>query len=91
VKLKGIEPEDLIFRLYPTKLKTEGEVALRTVCQDRTALADTGTPTCVTWMDIKSLMYGGKSLDDHVFKLGQDGKAIAVEILALKMRFERES
>jgi hypothetical protein len=42
-------------------------------------VADAGTPTCVSWMDVENLVYGGQFLDKYVFELDESGKAKAVE------------
>ena len=84
-KLKGIIPDALIFRLYPTNFQSNGKLELRAFWQDNNDLADAGTPTCVSWMDVEDLVYGGESLDRYVFELDASGKAKAVEIPALRM------
>lgn len=84
-KLKGIEPDALIFRLYPSNMQSEENIEFRAIWQDNKDLADAGTPTCVSWMDIEDLVYGGESLDRYVFELDESGKAKAVEIPALRM------
>jgi len=88
-KLKGINPEALLFRLYPTNLQEDGKLSFRAIWQDRNALAGAGTPTYVSWMDIEDLVYGGESLDEFVFELGADGRAEAVEIPALRATLQR--
>jgi len=84
-QLKGIKPEALIFRLYPTNLHSSGKTEFRAIWQDNNDLADAGTPTCVSWMDVEDLVYGGESLDKYVFELDASGKAKAVEIPALRI------
>ncbi|OGM48014.1 alkaline D-peptidase [Aspergillus bombycis] len=87
--LIGIEdPEALSIRLYPTGLVSEtksggSRVAFRAVLQDKNELADAGTPTCVSWMDVDKLTYQGRALDSFVFEIDGGGKAVGVEIPGL--------
>lgn len=90
--LNGIAPAALSFRLYPTNLRSEppsGRFAFRAVFQDMDALEDAGTPTCVSWMGVDVLEYGGVALDLFVFEMGKDGTAEAVEIPALRMTLKK--
>lgn len=43
-----VPSSDLDLRLYPTDLKQGNQRAFRAVIQDMDALADAGTPTCIT-------------------------------------------
>lgn len=83
-KLKGIELDALIFRLYPSNVQSGSRMEFRAIWQDNNDLADGGTPTCVSWMDIEDLVYGGESLDRYVFELDESGSAKSVEIPALR-------
>lgn len=86
-------PVDLSIRLYPVQLVERSgsgsRMAFRAVFQDMTELADAGTPTCVSWMDLDKLRYGGRGLDEFVFELDSKGRAIGVEIPALQVTLER--
>ncbi|KAJ5682596.1 hypothetical protein N7462_005761 [Penicillium macrosclerotiorum] len=80
---------DLSIRLYPTeRVETDNQgskQAFRGVLQDKTELADAGTPTCVSWMDLDKLRYGEYGLDEFIFNLNAEGQAVSVEIPALEM------
>ncbi|KAJ5529943.1 hypothetical protein N7527_003336 [Penicillium freii] len=88
------KPADLSIRLYPTQLVEESgsgsKQAFRAVFQDITELADNGTPTCVSWLDLDKLQYGGRGLDEFVFSLDQSGQAVSVEIPALRVSLEKK-
>ncbi|GAB1198373.1 hypothetical protein APSETT444_007692 [Aspergillus pseudonomiae] len=89
------DPEALSIRLYPTGLVSSTEsggsrVAFRAVLQDKNELADAGTPTCVSWMDVDKLKYNGRALDLFVFVLDGDGNAVGVEIPGLVLQLNRE-
>jgi hypothetical protein len=85
-------PKALSMRLYPTTHTSSGPgsvQAFRAVYQDENALADNGTPTCVSWMDVDKVIYGGFALDWFLFELNDDGEAISVEIPALRVKLGR--
>ncbi|KAJ5294955.1 hypothetical protein N7508_009776 [Penicillium antarcticum] len=88
-------PVDLSIRLYPVQLVERSgsgsgsRMAFRAVFQDMTELADAGTPTCVSWLDLDKLQYGGRRLDEFVFELDSRGRATGVEIPALQVKLER--
>jgi hypothetical protein len=88
-KLKGINPEALLFRLNPTNPLDGGKLSFRAIWQDSDALADAGTPTCVSWMNIEDLVYGGESLNEFLFELDADGRAELVEIPDLRATLKR--
>lgn len=92
--LVGVEDsKDLSIRLYPTQLvgadsgagAGSSKQAFRAVLQDVTELADNDTPTCVSWMDVDKFGYGGRGLDEFVFSLDRSGRAVGVEIPALRV------
>ncbi|KAL4901845.1 hypothetical protein BDW74DRAFT_67203 [Aspergillus multicolor] len=82
-------PEDLSTRLYPTQLVNDSgsgsKQAFRAIFQDTTELADKGTPTCVSWMDLGKWQYGGCGVDEFVFALDANGSAVGVQIPALQV------
>ncbi|PGH05521.1 hypothetical protein GX51_02859 [Blastomyces parvus] len=93
-RLRGIkEPSAVSIRLYPTDRETEtrsgSRMAFRAVIQDLNEEADNGTPTCVSWMDVGVLTYGGAALDEVVFELGKNGKAVGLEVPALRASLVR--
>lgn len=90
-KNAGIEPaSDTDFRLYPTELETGSKRAFRAVIQDKDALVDAGTPTCISWQQTVDLFQrGGLPLDEFVLETADGGGVVAVEALALGMVFKR--
>ncbi|KAI3290090.1 hypothetical protein DTO002I6_6495 [Penicillium roqueforti] len=87
------KPADLSIRLYPTQLVEDSgsgsKQGFRAVFQDVTELADAGTATCVSWLDIGRLQYGGHGLDEFIFSLDQSGQAVSVEIPALRISLQK--
>jgi hypothetical protein len=93
-ELLGIaDPAELSIRLYPSQLESFSAAgsrqAFRAVFQDKSELADYGTPTCVSWLDLDKFHYGGRALDEFVFELDQGGRAVGVEIPALQVELRR--
>ncbi|EFE44816.1 hypothetical protein TRV_00367 [Trichophyton verrucosum HKI 0517] len=93
--LNGVEEVDaLSMRLYPAHLISKrtpiSRQAFRAVFQDKNEFADYGTPTCVTWLSVDSLKYGGASLDQLIFEVDTNGKALDVEIPALQITLEKQ-
>lgn len=87
--LVGVDQsKDLSIRLYPTQ-RVGSKQAFRAVLQDVTELADNDTPTCVSWMDVDELQYGGRGLDEFVFEVDESGRAVGVEIPALRVVLSR--
>ncbi|KAE8371318.1 beta-lactamase/transpeptidase-like protein [Aspergillus bertholletiae] len=89
------DPKALSIRLYPTGLvsKTESggsRVAFRAVLQDMNELADAGTPTCVSWMDVDRFTYRGRTVDSFVFEMDGDGNAVGVEVPGLELQLSRK-
>ncbi|KAE8424014.1 beta-lactamase/transpeptidase-like protein [Aspergillus pseudocaelatus] len=93
--LIGVEdPDALSIRLYPTGLVSEtasggSRMAFRAILQDKDELADAGTPTCVSWMDVDKLKYQGRALDSFVFEVDGDGNAIGIEVSALELQLKK--
>ncbi|KAH8422268.1 serine hydrolase domain-containing protein [Aspergillus melleus] len=92
--LTGVQdPDDLSIRLYPTGLILPSESGsrqtFRAVFQDKTELADNGTPTCVSWTDVGKLKSNKAPLDEFVFEVNGDGEAVGVEIPALEVTLKR--
>ena len=87
----GIEPaSDVDFRLYPTDLETGNKRAFRAVVQDKDALVDAGTPTCISWQQtVDVFQEGGLPLDEFVLEMGNGGEVVAAEALALGVVFKR--
>ncbi|KAH8910589.1 beta-lactamase/transpeptidase-like protein [Coniochaeta sp. PMI_546] len=84
----GIGLGSLDFRVYPTNVWDKGGKRHQFVgvVQDREALVDAGTPTCVTWMDGMVGGVGGRLS----FELDAQGKAIAVEVPEMGVTLKRE-
>ncbi|KAF7588571.1 hypothetical protein BBP40_005490 [Aspergillus hancockii] len=95
--LTGIsDPEALSIRLYPTGLveRSEGggsRVAFRAIYQDMNELAEAGTPTCVSWLDVDKLKWQGRALDLFVFEVNARGKAVGIEISGLEVEMKRKT
>ncbi|KAM5464741.1 hypothetical protein MauCBS54593_006834 [Microsporum audouinii] len=92
--LNGIKEVDSVsIRLYPTHLISKrastSRQAFRAVFQDKDEFADYGTPTCVSWLSVDSLKYGGASLDQFIFEVDSHGKALGVEMPALRIMLEK--
>jgi hypothetical protein len=87
----NIEPaKDIDFRLYPTDLEEDNKRAFRAIVQDMDALADAGTPTCISWQQTVDVFErGGLPLDRFVFVMDDRGEVVAVETEALGVVFER--
>jgi len=80
----GIKTKDLDFRIYPTNVKTDSQHQFVAVFQDRSALIDMGTPTCITWQEI------GADVEIYVrFDMDKDGKITGFEIPQLDVMMER--
>lgn len=93
-KLAGIDKtSNLDFRLYATDLEHSTESGKKQVfqgvIQDKSALVDAGTPTCISWMTVDELEINGQPLDRFVFVSAGDGEVIAVEWPALRTNFIR--
>ncbi|KAK2590805.1 hypothetical protein QQS21_011510 [Conoideocrella luteorostrata] len=71
----GVKLESLDYRLYPTNIRDSKRHQFVAVLQDRDAPVDAGTPTCITWQSV------GTMIDlpyTFVFELDGEGKANAV-------------
>ena len=80
----GIKAKDLDFRIYPTNVKTESQHQFVAVFQDRSALIDMGTPTCITWQEV------GADAEIYVrFSMDKKGMVIGFEIPQLDVKMER--
>jgi hypothetical protein len=90
-----VNATNLSIRLYPTQLVQqrgfESKHAFRAVFQDKTELADAGTPTCISWLNLDKLQYAGYGLDEFIFILNSKGEAISVEVPALEAILERKT
>ncbi|KAM5505799.1 hypothetical protein McaMca56_000447 [Microsporum canis] len=94
--LNGIKEVDSVsIRLYPTHLISKrastSRQAFRAVFQDKDEFADYGTPTCVSWLSVDSVKYGGASLDQFIFEVDSHGKALGVEIPASRIMLEKHA
>jgi hypothetical protein len=81
---------DIDFRLYPTDLESGSKRAFRAVVQDKDALVDAGTPTCISWQQtVDVFQTGGLPSDEFVLEMGGGGEVVAVEAPALGVVFRR--
>lgn len=94
-KVLGVSNKtDLSIRLYPIGLseglKTGSKQSFRAVLQDKTELADNGTPTCVSWMKVDRYQYNDHGLDEFIFSLNSEGKAVSIEVPALEVTLQKK-
>jgi hypothetical protein len=80
-KMGLAKAEDLDMRIYPTNVvATTGERSqmrqFLAVYQDKTALVDAGTPTCITWQGVGEL--GSQVVKRVTFEVGESGTATRV-------------
>ncbi|KAK9413683.1 putative Beta-lactamase-related domain-containing protein [Seiridium unicorne] len=82
----GIQVENLDFRLYPTNLVSGNLQQFVAVFQDRSASADQGTPTCITWMDVGEL----ESIPErYIFELDDTDVTSGLRIPDKKVRLDK--
>ncbi|KAM0351093.1 hypothetical protein ACHAPU_002875 [Fusarium lateritium] len=80
----GIQAKNLDFRVYPSNLQTDTKHQWIAVFQDRSALVDMGTPTCISWQEI------GAGVDYHVvFNKDKKGNVVGVEIPQQDIKMKR--
>jgi hypothetical protein len=94
-----MDSPDVVVRLFPTNLKSPPtpdngtqEIAFRAITQY--ALASRNGDSffctyCETWESVDNFMYGSMSLDEFVFTLGSDGRAMSVEPKILRANLAR--
>lgn len=80
------KPEHLDLRLYPTGLEKEmptggKKQVFQGIIQDKGALVDAGTPTCISWQTVGEVRVNGAAADRFILTFGKDG---AVEEVAWK-------
>ncbi|PYH85462.1 beta-lactamase/transpeptidase-like protein [Aspergillus uvarum CBS 121591] len=91
--LPGASIADLSVRLYPTGLETPGRVSFRAVFRDLSLGVDGIGPfsrACPTWFLVDAFVYGAVGLDEFVFDVNKQGKAVAVEARGSKGQVEVE-
>ncbi len=88
-------------RLFPTTLKTvrkksddsgtyESRLGFRMVSIAEDVPGELTDPCIDTWADLGGIIYGQRSVDDVVFHLDEDGRAVAVEIRMLRLKLTRQ-
>ncbi|KAJ3484691.1 hypothetical protein NLG97_g6995 [Lecanicillium saksenae] len=75
--VSGIKETSLDFRLYPTNVRNAERHQYVAVFQDRDAPVDAGTPTCITWQDVGSLI---SVPNKFIFELNSMGVASSVSV-----------
>ncbi|KAG8156580.1 hypothetical protein KVR01_013531 [Diaporthe batatas] len=79
------------FQMFPTNIVSEDskQISWRS---SSFSLPDTGSPfdACPSWGVIDRPVYGVFALDEFIFHLGDDGKALGLEPKALKIVLERD-
>lgn len=94
-ELAGIEkPEYLDLRLYPTGLQEELDndgkrQVFQGVIQDKSALVDAGTPTCISWQTVGEVKVHGVPADRFILRFDGDGVVEEVMWQAGSLTFER--
>jgi hypothetical protein len=85
-------------RLYPTDLQVTAsdgskQVVLKAIFEDLAAQAKDSrfTAGCGTWIGPTAFVYGAMALDEFVFTLDPSGKAISVEVSALRLPMNKTS
>ncbi|KAH7148999.1 beta-lactamase/transpeptidase-like protein [Dactylonectria estremocensis] len=76
-KKLNIDVADLDFRTYPTNVQDNSQHQFVVIIQDKSALIDMGTPTCITWQEVGATVGIEHSI---VFHLGHDGNAASLEL-----------
>ena len=83
----------LDLRLYPTNLeKSVGDrkvTAFQGVIQDKNALVDAGTPTCISWMTVDKLEKNGQPIDRFLIEYDRKGVVQAVSWPAFGFTYQR--
>ncbi|KAL4860926.1 hypothetical protein BDV12DRAFT_204544 [Aspergillus spectabilis] len=86
----GGPPENLDLRLYPTGLESPGKISFRSAVS---GVSPTGPPrgpltrACKAWMLVDGLVYGSVALDEFVFDIREDGRAVSVSPRGLRTSF----
>ncbi|KAL9093679.1 MAG: hypothetical protein Q9159_000208 [Coniocarpon cinnabarinum] len=73
--------------LQPSNLRSGNRVSFRLVPQLESGEVNVegiASPQCYSWQTIDEVAWNGKSADDFVFTLDQEGRAVSVEPLALQ-------
>jgi hypothetical protein len=83
----GIKLENLDFKLYPSNVANGSLRQFVAVFQDKSASADMGTPTCITWMDVGALT---DIPVRFIVELDEGGVAVGLRIPDKKVRLTRE-
>lgn len=86
--------EDLDLRLYPTGLEEPQagggkSQAFEGTIQDKSALADAGTPTCITWQFVGLFELNGVAVDRFIVSFSESGVAEKITWPAGGLTFER--
>jgi len=83
-------------RLYPTDLEVTAadgskQVVLKAIFEDLATQATDSrfTAGCGTWIGPTAIVYGAMALDEFVFTLDPSGKAVSVEVSALRLPMNR--
>ncbi|KAK3709114.1 hypothetical protein LTR37_011093 [Vermiconidia calcicola] len=84
----------LDLRLYATNLESNvsgggRQQVFQAIIQDKSALVDAGTPTCIFWQTEGELKVSGMPLDRFVVETDSDGVATSVTWPALDIQYSR--
>ncbi|RAL15086.1 serine hydrolase domain-containing protein [Aspergillus homomorphus CBS 101889] len=86
--LFGTSVAEVSVRLYPTGPKAPGRVSFRAVFHDLSLLVNGIGPfsrTCPSWFLEDAFVYGAVGLDEFVFDVDRQSRAVAVEARGLRM------
>lgn len=86
------DTSQVTIRLYPTGLETPGNISFRALIPPDLGLAPIGpfTGSCITWVTVDSYIYGSIGLDEFVFSLGNNLRAVSVSPRVLRIDLQRE-
>ncbi|KAH6681323.1 beta-lactamase/transpeptidase-like protein [Halenospora varia] len=95
--LGGVPRANVSIRLYPTTLSNSKkgygsavkQVTWRAVFENTGNTADEGFFGCGTWVGADGNMYGNVGVDEILFTLGNNGKALSVEARAFRATLDK--
>ncbi|KPM43789.1 hypothetical protein AK830_g2769 [Neonectria ditissima] len=85
-KKLDINIADLDFRIYPTNVQNDTKHQFIAVFQDKSAPADKGTPTCITWQEVGAVAGIEQSFN---FLLNTEGNAVGLEFPHAQTKLKR--
>lgn len=86
------DPSQASVRLYPTGLKSHGQISFRAIIRGPSQIPVTEGPfslACASWIMVDSKKYGNVGVDEFLFDLDSDGEAVSVSPRALRETLPR--